>query len=83
MSNFREMTPAMAPQWLSEKNFRFFNMNLLYIALKHVIWRFQICNYFREMFKFCDFMNTLGNFVKSVFARILAKFKYFAKQSSL
>ena len=50
------------------------------IALKHVIWRFQICNYFHEMFKFRDFMNTLRNFAKSVFACIFAKFKYLAKQ---
>ena len=55
-------------------------MNILYIALKHVIWRFRVCNYFSEMFKFRDFMNTLRNFAKSVFARIFAKFKYLAKQ---
>ena len=48
-------------------------MNILYIALKHVICRFRICNFFREMFKFHDFMNALRNFAKSVFARILAK----------
>ena len=56
-------------------------MNILYIAL---IWRFQICSYFRdlgfqicsyfrEIFKFCDFMNTLRNFAKYVFAHIFAK----------
>ena len=50
------------------------------IALKHVIWRFRIRNYFREVFKFPNFMNTLRNFAKSVFARIFAKFKYLAKQ---
>ena len=27
------------------------NMNILYIILKHVIWRFQIYNFFREIFK--------------------------------
>ena len=32
------------------------------------------------MFKSRDFMNTLRNFVKSVFPRILAKLKYLAKQ---
>ena len=41
-------------------------MNILYIALKLVIWRFRICNYFREMFKFRNFMSTLRNFEKSV-----------------
>ena len=70
----------MAPEWLSEKSSNFLNINIFYIALKHVIWRFRICNYFRKMFKFCDFINTLRNFAKSVFARIFAKFKYFAKQ---
>ena len=70
----------MAPEWLSEKISNFFNMNILYIALKHVIWKFQICNYFRDMFKSRDFMNTLRNFAKSVFARIFAKLKYLAKQ---
>ena len=52
-------------------------MNILDIALKHLIWRFEICNYFREISKFRDFMNTLRNFAKSVFAHISAKFKYF------
>ena len=28
-------------------------------TLKHVIWRFRICNYFSKMYKFRDFMNTL------------------------
>ena len=55
-------------------------MNILYIALKQVTLRFQICNYFRKMFKFRDFMNTLRNFSKSVFVRIFAKFKHLAKQ---
>ena len=55
-------------------------MNILYIALKQVIWRFRRCNYFREMFKFRDFMNPSRNFVKSVFACIFAKFKYLAKE---
>ena len=50
------------------------------LALKHVIWRFRICNYFCEISKFRDFMNTLRNFAKSVSAHISAKFKYFAKQ---
>ena len=76
MSNFREMTP----QWLSEKISNFLNMNILYIALKHIIWRFRIYYYFREAVKFRDFMNTLRNFAKSVFACIFAKFTYIAKR---
>ena len=65
----------MALEWLFGKK-----SNILYIALKQAIWRFRICNYFREIFKFRDFMNTLKNFAKSVFAHIFAKFKYLAKQ---
>ena len=42
-------------------------MNVLYIALKHVIWRFQT---------FAKYLN----FVKPIFAQIFTKFKYFAKQ---
>ena len=60
-------------------------MNILYIALKYMIWRVRICNKFCEISKFRNFMNmyTLRNFAKSVFANIYAKFKYFAKQSLL
>ena len=54
-------------------------MNILYIALKNVTWRSRICNYFREMFEFRDFMNTFKNFAKSVFSFIIAKFRYLAK----
>ena len=70
----------MAPEWLSERISNFLkDKHIIYMALKHVIWRFRICNYFREMFKFRDFMNSLRNFTKSVFARIFAKFKYLVK----
>ena len=74
------MTPPNGSGVGVRKNSNFKNMNILYIALKHVIWRFCICNYFREMFKFRDFMNTLRNFAKFVFARIFAKFKYLTKK---
>ena len=80
MSNFREMTLQIAPEYLSDNNSNFKNINILYIALKYEIWRFRICNYFRDMFKFCDFMNTFRNFSKSVFGHIFAQFKYLAKQ---
>ena len=60
----------MALEQLFEKISNFKNMNvflnILYIILKHVVWRFRIYNYFRE-------------FLKSVFAHIFAKFEYFAK----
>ena len=70
MSNFHKN--AMAPERLFEKISDFKIMNILCISLKHVVWRFRICNYFREIFKFGDFMNTLRNFAKSVFAHIFA-----------
>ena len=44
------------------------------------ISRPNVCNHFCEISKFGDFMNTLRNFTKSMFAHISAKFKYFAKQ---
>ena len=37
-------------------------------------------NYFHEMYKFRDFMNTLRNFTKFIFASIFAKCKYLTKQ---
>ena len=46
-------------------------MNILYTALKHVIWRFGICNYFCEISKFRCFIKTLRNFAKSAFAQNL------------
>ena len=46
---------------------------MLHIILKHVVWRFRIYNYLR------DFMNTLKNFTKPVFADIFPKFEYFLK----
>ena len=41
-------------------------MKILHVALKHAISRFRICNYFREIFRFSDFMSTLRNFAKFV-----------------
>ena len=67
---------TMAP----EKNYNFQNMKIFYIALTHVTWRFRICDYFCKIPKFCNFMNNSSNFVKSVFAHISVKLKYFAKK---
>ena len=75
MSNFREM----APERLFEKISNFKIMNILYIILKHVVWRFRIDNYFREIFKFCE------NMSKNIFREIswsvykIAKYEYFLK----
>ena len=56
------------------------NMNILYIILKHVIWRFQIYNLFREIFKFReDKSNNVFREIRKCF-RKTAKFEFFAKQ---
>ena len=56
------------------------NMNILYIILKHVIWRFQIYNLFREIFKFReDESNNVFREIRKCF-RKTAKFEFFAKQ---
>ena len=72
MSNFREM----APQWLRNgcskiSNFKI--MNILYIILKQVVWRFRIYNYFRE--------NMSKNRFREISLSVhkIAKFEYFAK----
>ena len=82
MSNFREM----APQWLCNGSGTAVQKNFKLIKYEHIIYHFEARgleisknNYFREIFKFRDFMNTLRNFAKSVFAHIFAKFEYFAK----
>ena len=55
-------------------------MNILYIILKHVIWRFQIYNLFREIFKFReDKSNNVFRDICKCF-RKTAKFGFFAKQ---
>ena len=55
------------------------NMNILYIILKHVIWRFQIYNLFREIFKFReDKSNNVFREILKCF-RKTAKFEFFAK----
>ena len=57
------------------------NMNISYIILKHVIWRFRICDYFLEIFKFCDSMSAFLIFAKySVFHKVEKFQNYFAKQ---
>ena len=76
MSNFHEMTP----QWLQKKNFRLLKYEHIIVSSEARDLEIPICNYFCEISKFCDFINTLRNFAKSVFAHISAKFKYFAKQ---
>ena len=66
--------------WKFEKISNSYNTNISYIILKLVIWRFQIYNLFREIFKFREDENN------NVFREILkcfhktAKFKFFAKQ---
>ena len=53
---FSRNASAMAPERMFEKNSDFEIMNILYIILKHVVWRFRIYHYFREIFKFRENM---------------------------
>ena len=56
------------------------NMNILHIILKHVIWRFQIYNLFREIFKFReDKSNNVFREIRKCFHKT-AKFEFFANQ---
>ena len=75
MSNFREM----APERMFEKISSFKIMNILYIILKHVVWRFRIYNYFREIFKFGKNMSKNRFREISLSVHKIAKFEYFAK----
>ena len=47
-------------------NFIFYFTCIYHKHLQNKKWRFLICNYFCEISKFRDFMNTLRNFAKSV-----------------
>ena len=56
-------------------------MNISYIILKHVIWRFQIYNLFREIFKFREDIKSNNVFHEILkYFRKTAKFEVFAKQ---
>ena len=56
-------------------------MNILYIILKHVIWRFQIYNLFREIFKFReDKSNNVFREIRKCFHKT-AKFEFFISLS--
>ena len=44
-------------------------MNLLYIILKHMVWRFRIYNYFREIFKLIDSTFGRGALIIHTFGR--------------
>ena len=55
-------------------------MNMSYIILKHVIWRFQIYNLFLEIFNFReDKSNYVFREILKCF-RKTTKFEFFAKQ---
>ena len=49
----------MALERMFEKISNFEIMNILYIILKHVVWRFRTYNYFREIFKFRENMSKI------------------------
>ena len=69
MGNFREM----APERMFEKISNFKIMNILYITLKHVVWRLRIYNYFRE--------NMSKNRFREISSSVhkIGKFEYFVK----
>ena len=56
------------------------DINISYIILKRVIWRFQIYNLFLEIFKFREYKS--NNEFREVLKcfRKTAKFEFFAKQ---
>ena len=60
--------------WKFEKISNSSNMNISYIILKHVIWRFQIYDLFRE-----DKSNNVFREIRKCF-RKTAKFEFFSKQ---
>ena len=69
----------MAPERMFERISNFKIMNILYIILNHVVWRFRIYNYFREIFKFRENMSINRLREISLSVRKIAKFDYFAK----
>ena len=66
--------------WKFEKISDSYNTNISYIILKRVIWRVQIYNLFREIFKFRE--NKSNNVFREILKcfRKTAKFEFFAKQ---
>ena len=70
---------AMAPERMFEKISDFKIRNILYIILKHVVWRFRIYNYFRKIFKFGENMSKNRFREISLSVHKIAKFEYFAK----
>ena len=56
---------TMAPERLLEKISNFLIIKILYIRLKHVVWRFRIYNYFLENISKTDFAKFLNVFIKS------------------
>ena len=69
----------MVPERMLEKMSSFKIMNILYIILKHMVWRFRIYNYFREIFKFRENMSNNRFREISLSVHKIAKFEYFAK----
>ena len=66
--------------WKFEKIAKSWNMNISYIILKHVIWRFQIYNLFPEIFQFReDKSNNVFREILKCFRKAV-KFNFFAKQ---
>ena len=58
-----------------------YDIDRLYIILKHVIWRLRIYNLFCQTFKFRDFKKAFIDFMKSIVVNVFTIFKYFMKQT--
>ena len=78
MSNFREVVGIYT---ISESSKKFQTRGTqTYIILKQVIWRFQIYDLFRKIFKFCeDKSNNVFREILKCF-RKTTKFEFFTKQ---
>ena len=80
MNNFREML-RNGSRIVVRKHSKLLKYERIIYSFEARDLEIRICNYLREIFRYRDFMNTLRDFVKSVFAHIFAKFKYFAKKN--
>ena len=79
MSDFREIV-KFRPFFEVRKISDLQNSDVLYIILKHVIWRIRIYSLFREIFKYRENMsNNMFCEIHKSFLKTV-KFEYFVKQ---
>ena len=56
MIDFREIV-RFRPFFEVRKNFKLLNLDMLYIIVRHVIWRIRIHSLFLEIFKYHENVN--------------------------